>query len=474
MPKIRNIDATEGGLTSKSLQIAWPAVIQAVLVNFYAFNDFFFIGLLGDEDATAALSACFAMIVINYTLLRVIATGATTLVSQHFGRGEEASLAHILRQAIGSELLWSILVGAGGLAALPLIVGVSNATPAVGTRIDAYLRIFYWTAPFFGLVMVIIGAFRACGNTRIPLALEVVSLILNALLNYLLVLGPGSLPSYGITGAAIATSVSRGLPGVVGLILILRGHLGIDLLEAEDDASLWRIGWDEIRSMFRIGFFQSSSGFIYGSVYFVLNRMAGEIGSAAQGGLGAGLRGIEWLGYAFGAGFRTATMSVVGQNAGADKIERTRRGAWINAGLSALSCQLVGFAFLLAPETLSSIVTDDPATLRYATEYVGLIGWVMWAVGLETAMYGALIGIGKTHATLMISGGMNLLRIPIAATLLFGAPQLVDALGWSVAGLGDAPAVAGGFSAIVYTIMITAVIKAALLGLYVGKQLRTP
>ena len=470
MPKVRNIDATEGGLTAKSLQIAWPAVIQAVLVNFYAFNDFFFIGLLGDEAATAALSACFAIIVINYTLLRVISTGATTLISQLFGKGEGHRLSGVLRQAIGSELVWSLLVGLGGLAALPFIVDVANATPEVGARIDAYLSIFYWTSPLFGLVLVVIGAFRACGNTRIPLAIEIVSLMLNALLNYLLVLGAGPVPSMGITGAAIATSVSRGLPGLVGLVLILRGHLGVEL-QTPDGWASWRPRWERVRKMFRIGLFQSASGFIYGAVYFVLNRMAGELGAAAQGGLGAGLRGIEWLGYAISDGFRTATMAVVGQNVGAEQPDRTRRGAWINAAMSALSCQLVGLGFLLAPETLSAIVTDDPDTLANAAQYVGTIGWVMWAVGLEMAMYGALVGIGKTHATMIISGGMNLLRIPIAATLLFGAPQLIAALQWSLAGARAAPPVVGGFSAIAYTIAFTAIVKALLLGAYVAVQL---
>jgi putative MATE family efflux protein len=470
LARTRNVDATEGNLLYKSLRIAWPAVIQAILVNFYAFNDFLFVGLLGDEHATAALSACFAIVVINYTLLRVIATGATTRVSQMFGEGNQSRLAAILRQAVGAEFVWSILVGIAGLLALPWIVDVSNAIPPVGRRIDAYLRIFYWSAPFFGLVLVVLGAFRACGNTKVPLAIECVSLGLNGLLNYLFVLGPGPFPSLGIQGAGIATAVSRGLPGVIGLGLILRGHLGFDLTDGVGWTG-WRPRWARVRTMFRIGVFQSASGFIYGTVFFVLNRMAGEIGAAAQGGLGAGLRGIEWLGYATGDGFKTATMAVVGQNIGAGDYPRARRGAWINAVMSAFCCQLIGLAFLLAPETLSSIVTDDPATLGFAAQYVHTIGWVMWAVGLEMSMYGALIGSGRTHATMMISGGLNLLRVPIAATLLFGAAHLGGALQWSVAGLVDAPSVLGGFSAIAYTIAGTALLKATLLATYVSLKM---
>ncbi|MFB6372966.1 MAG: MATE family efflux transporter, partial [Bradymonadaceae bacterium] len=150
-----------------------------------------------------------------------------------------------------------------------------------------------------------------------------------------------------------------------------------------------------------------------------------------------------------------------------------RRGAWLNAGMSAVCCQIIGLAFALAPATLSSVVTDDPATLAYAADYVGAIGWVMWAVGLEMAMYGALIAIGKTHATMAISGGL-LLRIPIAAALMFGAPQFLEALQWSVAALEVAPSTADGFGfmAIVYTITGTALVKAVLLATYVRAKLR--
>jgi len=472
MSEAQNIDATEGSLVGKSLRIAWPAVLQAILVNFYAFNDFFFVGWLGDEQATAALSACFAIVVINYTALRVISTGATTLVSQHFGRGRRHELVGVLQQAISGEFVWSLVVAAAGLLALPGIVAVSNATPAVGARIDAYLRIFYWAAPFFGLVMVVVGAFRACGNTKVPLALEVGSLGLNALLNYVLVLGAGPVPSLGIRGAAIATAVSRALPGLVGLALIFRGHLGFELGLRGRFADDWIPRWHRVRAMFRIGVYQSASGFVYGAVYFVLNRMAGEIGPAAQGGLGAGLRGIEWIGYAIADGFRTATMAVVGQNIGAENHDRAYRGAWVNAAMSAASCQIVGFAFLAAPEMLSSIVTDDPRTLTYAAQYVETIGWVMWCVGIEMSTYGALIGAGKTHVTLGISGGMNLSRIPIAATLLFGVGALPAAVAWALAGNAPAPALVGGFSAIAYTIAGTALVKALLLGGYVLTNLR--
>ncbi|MGM0556428.1 MAG: MATE family efflux transporter [Myxococcota bacterium] len=461
MRKSRNIDTTTGGLFGKSIQLAWPAVLQALLANFYAFNDFFFVGQIDDPAATAALSACFALLVINYTLLNIVPTGSTTLTAQYIGRKAFDGASDIFRQGLSHGLILSVIVGLGGIALMDQLIAVSNVTPTVGARIDDYLSIIYWSTPLFALMLVVVGAFRACGNTRVPLVLELISLVLNVVLNYVLVIGPGALPSYGIEGAAIATAVSRGLPGLVGLWLIFRDELSFSPWASDAKSERgWRPRWRPFRAMFRIGIFQSLSGFIYGAVYLVLNRMAGEIGPEAQGGLGAGLRGIEWLGFAFGDGFFQASMAVVGQNVGAGKYRRALKGAFINAGLSAVCCQIMGVVFLLFPVELSSVVTDDPATLGYAAEYVGIIGWAMWAVGVEMSLYGALVGAGQTDLTLLVSGGTNLLRVPIAAAALFGVAQLPDAVAWAFAGVGAAPGVTGGFAVIAWTIAGTAVFKA--------------
>lgn len=451
------VDTTRGPLLRRSLELAAPAVLQALLVNFYAFNDFFFIGLTGDEAATAALSACFALVIVFNTLVGIFPIGAMTLMAQRFGGKQLERVAALLRTALVVGLAWA--AGVGGLAwlALDLIVAATNVTDLVGERIAAYMGVLLICLPMFGLMRAVTAAYYACGDTRTPLTLEFVSLLVNTALNYVLVLGAGPVPALGITGAAIATVFSRAVPGLAGLWKIHRGALGVDLHGAPGS---WRPDWDAARRMARIGFFESLSGMLYGVVYLMLNRIAGQLGPAAQGGLGAGLRGIEWIAFAFGDGFLTASAAIVGQNIGAGDRKRALHGAWLNAGLSAASCQLIGVAFLFFPAELCALVTDDPATLGFAARYVEVIGWVMWAVGLEMALYGSLIGAGWTGMTVWVSGLNNILRVPLAAALVFGADHLVAGTLWVALGVGAAPEVAGSFDGLIWTIAATAVFKA--------------
>lgn len=454
---MQSIDTTEGPLVRRSVQLAWPAVLQAFLVNFYAFNDFLFVGFLHDPAATAALSSCFAVLLIHYMLLRIVATGGTTLIAQFTGAKRIEEVAATFRQSLVATAVWSMLVGLVLYTAMDPIVAMNNASEAVGLKIADYLSVIALGTPAFAAMLVVDGTFRARGNTTMPLVLETASLLINTVLNYALVLGNCGFPAMGIGGAALATMISRAIPGLVGLALIFGGILGF---EARGRLSAWIPTVKRLRRMISIGVFDSLGGIIYGLVYLVLNRLAGQLGPAAQGGLGAGLRGIEWVAFAFGDGFMVAAVTIVGQNVGANKPERVLRGAWVTAILSAISCQLVGVLFLLIPGPLSGLVTDDPQTLAYATEYVYLIGWFMWAVGFEMALYGAFVGAGKPAVTMMVSGFSNLLRIPLACALVFGPEWIIGGTIWGLTGLGTPPPTQGWFAGLGWCIAITACLKA--------------
>ena len=457
------VDATQGPLLKTSLRLAWPAVAQALLLNAYAFNDFYFVARQSDRDATAALSACFALVIVINMALSVFPVGAMTMMAQRFGARDRVKLASLGRQALVVSTLWSLGLSAWALAFMPAIAASMNAAPAVTAHIITYMSAIGAGLVLFGWMRVATSTFYACGDTRTPLKLELASLALNTALNAWLV------PTHGVLGAALATVASRALPGIVGLALIKRGALGFALhSQALQD---WRPRRQDLGQMWRIGAYESLSGALYGIIFLMLNRMAGQLGPAAQGGLGAGLRGIEWLGFAFGDGFLVASVASVAQNLGAKQPRRALRAAWLNGALSAACCQLVGVAFLLAPERLCSLVTQDPQTLAYAAQYVRTVGWVMGAVGLEMSMYGAILGVGATHITLLISGGLNVARVPLAAALLFGPAALLQGSLWAAFGLGQPPPVRGGFEALSWTIAVTAACKALLYALYISWRL---
>jgi hypothetical protein len=77
-----------------------------------------------------------------------------------------------------------------------------------------------------------------------------------------------------------------------------------------------------------------------------------------------------------------------------------------------------------------------------------------------------MVGAGRTHVTMIVAGGLNLMRLPAAAALLFGVDGTLQGLKWAIAGTAAAPELTGGFYAIAWAIAGTGILKATLMSGY--------
>jgi Na+-driven multidrug efflux pump len=201
------------------------------------------------------------------------------------------------------------------------------------------------------------------------------------------------------------------------------------------------------------------SGVIYGVVYLMMNRVAGAIGPAAQGGLGTGLRGIEWVAFAIGEGFLIACLAWVGQHLGAGRVDRLVRGLWAMILAGGIVVQLISLPFWWMPDALASAIAADVETASMAAIYLRIMAWGMWAVAVDLAIHGALTGAGLTHVSMAIGLVGNLARVPLAAIAVFGAAW-AEAVVWILTGVGTAPVVVGGFAGVAWAICLSAIGKA--------------
>lgn len=457
-PESRQVDLTRGHLLKAPMALAGPAVLQSLLANFYGLNDFFFVGQLGVGAMTAALSAGFALSIINNALVKSVAIGATTLMAQQTGRREPAAVrATFIQAVLGAIGVGIVLAGVGWLL-VDVLVATANVSEEVHRYARQYFLVLLLGNPFFAVLRVVEGTYRARGNATVPLRLEAAALATNTILTAILVLGWFGLPSFGVAGAAAATVLSLVAPAAVGALRVARGDVG------------FRVAWRDFRTpdagrigaMLRIGIFGAMSSVIYGVIFLLLNRLAGEIGPAAQGGLGVGLRGIEWAAFAISEGFFVACVTHMGQNLGAGKARRAVRGTWAMVGLSALLVQGVSVAFFLWPEQLAALVAPDEETVAYGARYLWIMSFGMWGVAIEMTLFGALVGAGRTGLAMALGLLANGLRIPFAAWILFGADAWLHGTLWAFTGMMGAPERVGGFDAIALAICLSAIFKAAL------------
>jgi hypothetical protein len=188
--------------------------------------------------------------------------------------------------------------------------------------------------------------------------------------------------------------------------------------------------------MLKIGASLSLSGCVYGAVFTIMVRLAGELGEAQQAGFGAALRGLEWIAFCAGEGFLAAAMTSVGQCIGAGKFQRAMEAAIMSAGVSAVATGLLGLPFVIFPEQIAAVISNDAAIIKYTAQYLHIVGFAMATVGFEMACFGAMLGAGQAGKIVLINGTLDLVRVPAAVLCLYGVSQFWTAMAWAV-GLTD-------------------------------------
>jgi len=264
-----------------------------------------------------ALAATVGLQVIMFAFHNCVPSGANTYTAQNRGAKDFHRLSVIFKSAVLACLFVSTVMATVGYTQIHHISSLVNAEPLVEAAVSDFFGLSFLGAPAFGMLLLIDGFFKSNGDTRTPLKLEVASLLINTGLNYLLILYYG----WGIKGAAIATIISKCIPALYGFYKILRGDLGFEVTFScsyVDMKTMLSCSVD----MIKIGVFESISQLIYGVVFTLLIRLSGQLGYAQQAGLGAGMRGLEWIAFCLSEGFLVAACASVGQCIGAKMYQR--------------------------------------------------------------------------------------------------------------------------------------------------------
>jgi putative MATE family efflux protein len=424
-------DLTSGRLSTAVLRLAVPAVGASLLQLVFLLIDTFWVGrILGPAALAAVSTAGFAVWMLT-AVGEMIGVGLTAVAARRHGEG-----AHGLA-AVAAGTTFVLALGAGAVVALsgwlslPLLFGVMGTPPEVTEFGRLYLSTYLIGTPFVFGYFATEATFRAAGDTRTPLVLLGVSVVLNVVLDPILILGVGPLPALGISGAATAAVATRGLAMLLGVIVLARRRL------VRISVWHWRSAW----AVVRIGAPTAATGVIFSLVYIGLTRITTRFGTPALAALGVGHK-LEGFAYMASTGFALAAAAVVGQNLGAGRPDRARFAGWLTTGYAVVAGGIAAVAFLAFPEALLSIFTNSPAVIADGASYLRIIAFAELAMAVEIVLEGAMGGAGFTLQPMLWSVGLTVARIPIGAWLAgaVGLPGVWWAISLTSLGRGAAMA----------------------------------
>jgi putative MATE family efflux protein len=430
------LDLTTCNIPRAIFFLAWPAVLQMGVDTAMRLIDAFWVGRLGAADMAAVTSSIFILWTLM-ALAQMLATGVTAMVARFTGARDRDFAEYVVRQAIRFGLIFSVAAGTAGFVLSPKfmqLLGVGADVAPLGT---GYLRISFLSSPVIFTFFIFGSALQGAGDTRTPLKILLLTLATNAVLDPILIMGLGPVPRLGTNGAAIATALSHLLGAVVyfGLLNSDRLALRVRFLSREI------LDFSILRRLLRIGIPSTIDFILFSVVYVVLTRVTAVFGTEAVAALGIGNR-IESVSYMTSFGFSIAASTLVGQNLGAGRPDRSEKAGWMTSGIIAVFTAVVTAAFLLLPTHIVRIFIKDPLVVQIGADYLRIVSISQIFMGVEIVIAGGFVGAGDTVPPTLVSGLTSLARIPLAYYLGVRYGLGTDAIWWIISLTGVARGVA--------------------------------
>ena len=407
------VNLTKGPILKTLTKLAIPIMASSFLGTLYNITDMAWIGLLGAK-AVAGVGVGGMFTWLSQGLVSLARMGGQVQVAQHIGRREQEEAHGYAQAAVQMSALLGILFAAVVLILLKPLIGFFKLEDAEALAAAfSYTKIACGLIAFSFLSLTLTGLYTAQGDSKTPFAANLVGLAVNMILDPVLILGPGPFPRLGVTGAAIATVTAQ---FIVMSILVMRIFVTKKENVLKGIQPFEKIPPKYVRGICKIGIPTALQGMAYCMISMVLTRMVSGFGAEAIATQRVGGQ-IESVSWNTADGFGAALNAFIGQNYGAGKMDRVKKGyraSLITVGVWGLFITLL---FVCFPEQISGVFFHEPTAIATAVGYMIIIGYSEAFMSVELMTVGALSGLGKTHLCSVISITLTSARIPLAILL---------------------------------------------------------
>lgn len=409
------------------LGMVWPVAMENVLQMLIGFVNTALVGRLGAATILAVgLSSRVGMFV--WIILGMVGTGATVLIAQAVGAGDQDRVRRTAQQAVLVAIAMMIVISGVAYVYAPSLLGMFKATPESLPIGVAYLRILAFSMPFQALYLVMSAILRGMGNTRVPMQIAFVINIVNAGLSYVLISGRLGIPALGFRGPAFAAIAGQATGLAIATWYLYSGRSGVRLRFGERVATDMPL----IRRLLKIGIPSSAEMFFWQVAAIILFRLINEFGTVAGAAYQLGLQ-AEGISYMPSAGFGIAATALIGRSLGARNLPLAERyiRQILRWGVTLSACATA--ILVLAPKLLMGILTNDQAVIVMGAQYLLIMGFSQIPQQISMTLGGSLRGAGDT-VTAMVAAGVGIwgFRIPFAFLLSRSTGLGIQGVWWAI------------------------------------------
>lgn len=405
----------EGSIYKKIIFFALPILVGQVFQQLYNTFDSLIVGRFLGDEALAAVSSSGSLIFMMVGLFQGIALGAGVIIAKDFGAKNDKSMRLAIHTDVAFGLVAGVILTVLGVAFTPVILQWMNTPSDVLPQSIRYFRFYFCGSVFSIMYNIFVGILQAVGDSRHPLYYLIISSIINVVLDLLFVGGFG----LGVGAAALATVISQGISAVLCLVQLLRTKEEYRLVIRE-------IGFhgDSLKNIVRFGLPSGVQNSVIALANIVVQSNINTFGQYAMAGCGAYFK-LEGFAFLPVTCFAQGLATFVGQNLGARKYERVKKGVRFGILCSVTLTELIGIFFWIFAPMLIGMFSSSPDVIAYGVRQARIESLFYCMLALAHCVAGVMRGAGKASVPMFIMLGFwCVLRVTYITAALHFYPYI--------------------------------------------------
>lgn len=376
---------TEGSPSKALLYFAIPMVLGNLFQQFYNIVDSLIVGNYVGSNALAAVGASSSITFLFIAIATGACTGASVVISRFFGANKYEEVKKSITTIIIAILVLSLVFTCIGVLGSNVFLRLMNTPDNIYKDALDYLRIYFLGITFLFLYNAFTAIFNAMGDSKIPLALLILSSVLNIILDFIFVLKLGM----GVKGVALGTLIAQGISALLSFLC-----LSVRLRKLKTEKAIYGFDWGILKSISYVAIPSALQQSIVSIGMILVQTLVNGYGEFVVAGYTVGTK-IDNIAMVPILSVSNALSTYTAQNIGAKKLKRVDQGikvGWIITLTIAIVTAIL--VFLFGNQIVGAFIdkNSDPSIIKVGVEYLRIVSVFYFVMGLMKIYTGILRG----------------------------------------------------------------------------------
>lgn len=383
---------TDGNIWKLLIIFSIPLILGNLLQQMYNTADSIIVGNFVGSNGLAAVGSGTALINLIIAFSQGAAVGAGVIVSQNLGARDKQKTKLAVHTAMCIAIILGVILSAiGVILSRDLLIWMKTPKSVLKDSV-LYLQIYCGGLIFNVIYNMATGILNAAGNSKRPLIYLAIASVTNIILDLVFI----KALKRGVKGAAIATDISQALSCVLAVGYLLRVNSDYKLIVKE-----LKIHGNTAKQIIRVGLPTAIQNMVISFSNVLVQSSVNSYGATAMAGYAAYLK-IDGFNILPVLSISMAVTTFTGQNVGAKKPDRVKKGMWNALIMGVVYTVIIGVVILLTSHTVLGLFTKDNEVITYGQLAMKYFCPFYFLLGILNILAGTVRGAGKGVPPMLI------------------------------------------------------------------------